>query len=108
MVLVSGRFWPVNRGEEVITGHHASGVTQGVLLADVVADEALVGGVVEGGTQVARGEHLALADLRGLLHVQPLAVVLEQELVAPWDALKGYAVDGSGAVDSHAGGGLQT
>ena len=42
-------------------GHHASGVPEGVLLADVVADQALVVGVVKCGAQVSRGEHLALA-----------------------------------------------
>ena len=41
--------------------HHASGVPQRVLLADVVADETLVVGVVECGAQVSGGEHLALA-----------------------------------------------
>jgi len=89
------------------TWHHASSVPEGVLLADVVADEALVGCVVEGGPQVAGGEHLALADLGGLLDVQPLAVVLEQELVAPWNALEGDAIDGARAVDPHAGSGLR-
>ena len=45
----------------VCTWYHASSVTQSVLLADIVADELLVGGVVKGGSQVAGGEHLALA-----------------------------------------------
>jgi hypothetical protein len=90
-----------------VTWHHASGVSEGILLADIIADEPLVSGVVEGGPQVSWGEHLALADLGGLLHVQPLAVVLQQELVAAWDAFEGDAVDGTGPVDSHAGCSLQ-
>ena len=40
---------------------HASGVPQGVLLTNVVADQALVVGVVKCGAQVSGGEHLALA-----------------------------------------------
>ena len=42
-------------------GDHASGVAERVLLSDVVGDEALVVGVVEGRAQVAGAEHLALA-----------------------------------------------
>ena len=79
-----------------------------IFCADVMADEALVLGVVEGGTQVAGGEELALTNLSGLLHVQPLAVVLQQELVAARGILEGNAEHGTGAVNSHAGGGLIT
>lgn len=42
-------------------GDHAARVAQRVLLADVVADQALVVGVVERRAQVAWAEHLALA-----------------------------------------------
>lgn len=42
-------------------GDHASGVSQGVLLSNPVADELLILGVVEGCPQVSWGEHLALA-----------------------------------------------
>ena len=41
-----------------------------------------------------------------LLHVQPLAVVLQQEFVAPGEASDGDAVDGAGPVDAHAACGL--
>ena len=49
-------------------GDHASGVSEGVLLANVVADEALVVGVVKSGAQVSGGEHLALACIE-YLHI---------------------------------------
>lgn len=42
-------------------GDHSSGVTEGVLLPNPVADQTLIGGVVEGGPQVAGAEHLAFA-----------------------------------------------
>lgn len=51
--------WPTPRPPPC--PHHAAGVAQRVLLANVVSDQLLVGGVVKGGAQVAGGEHLALA-----------------------------------------------
>ena len=42
-----------------------------------------------------------LTNFSGLLDVHPLAVILQQELVAAWGVLEGNAVDGPGAKDSH-------
>ena len=42
-----------------------------------------------------------LTNLGGLLDVEPLAIVLQQELVAAGEALEGNAVDGTWAVDAH-------
>ena len=42
-----------------------------------------------------------LTNLGGLLHVNPLAVILQQELMAPWGILQGNAVYGSGPKHSH-------
>lgn len=44
----------------------------------------------------------------GLLHVQPLAIVLQQELVAAGGVLECDHEDGTGAEDTHAGRGLVT
>mmetsp|Transcript_14586 Transcript_14586/g.44089 ORF Transcript_14586/g.44089 Transcript_14586/m.44089 type:complete len:270 (+) Transcript_14586:281-1090(+) len=83
-------------------GHHAASVPQSVLLANPVADQLLVLGVVEGRPQVAGGKHFALADLSGLLHVQPLAVILQQKLVAARGVLERDDVAGAGAEHTHA------
>lgn len=86
--------------------HHTTGVAQSVLLTQVEVDQALVVGVVEGGAQVAGGEQLALTDVGGLLDVQPLAVVHQQELVGAGVALDGHNEHGAGTVHTHDGGGL--
>lgn len=44
----------------------------------------------------------ALTNLGGLLDMNPLAIILQQELVAPWSILQGNAVDGPGPKNSHA------
>ena len=38
----------------------------------------------------------------GLLHMHPLAIVLQEELVASWSILERNAVDGARTIDGHA------
>mmetsp|Transcript_15932 Transcript_15932/g.41305 ORF Transcript_15932/g.41305 Transcript_15932/m.41305 type:complete len:200 (+) Transcript_15932:264-863(+) len=63
--------------------HHPARVSQRVPLLQVVVDQALIVGAVRGGAEVPWGEELALADGFRLFYVQPLAVILQQELVRP-------------------------
>jgi hypothetical protein len=86
--------------------NHTSSVSQCVLILNVVVNELLVLWVVEGGPQVSWGEHFALSDGGGLLHVQPLSIVLKQELVASWSVLKGNAEYCPWSIDSHTRGSL--
>lgn len=51
----------VVRGTGWGRAYHAAGVAEGVLLANPVGDKLLVLRVVEGGTEVTGGKHLALA-----------------------------------------------
>ena len=46
-------------------------------------------------------------NFSGLLDVNPLAIILQQKLMAPWSILQGNAVNGSGTEHSHASGCLQ-
>ncbi len=48
-----------------------------------------------------------LTNFGGLLDVHPLAIVLQQELVATWSILEGNAVDGPGAENAHTSSSLQ-
>lgn len=93
---------------EKVTWNHATGVSQSVLLADIVADQPLVCSIIEGSPQIAWGEHFSFPNLSCLLDMQPLAVVLEQELMAAWETLDSYAVDGAWAVNSHTRSSLQS
>ena len=45
----------------------------------------------------------ARTNLEGLLDVQPLAVILQDEFLAAWGVLQRNAVDRARAVDAHAG-----
>jgi hypothetical protein len=88
--------------------HHSSGVSQSVLLSNVVADKTLIVRVVERGPQVSWREELALSDCGGFLDMQPLAVILEQELMASWGILEGNNKHGTWTVDSHTSSSLVT
>ena len=47
------------------------------------------------------GDLGGLTNLSGLLDMHPLAIILQQELVAAWGILQGNAVDGPGPKHSH-------
>lgn len=51
--------------------------------------------------KMSTAEMGVLTNLSGLLHVHPLAVILQQELMAAWGVLQGNAVDSSGPKHSH-------
>ena len=73
---------------------------------DTAAGAGKVGGPqrgVEWGEWGGRGggEAVVLTDFGGLLDMHPLAIILQQELVAAWGILEGNAVDGPGAKHSH-------
>ena len=53
-------------------------------------------------------EAVVLTNFGGFLDVHPLAIILQQELVAAWGILQGNAVDGPGAKYSHSCCCLQT
>ena len=53
------------------------------------------------GWEVKSAEAVVLTNFGGFLDVHPLAIILQQELVAAWGILQGNAVDGPGAKDSH-------
>eukprot|EP00963_Diacronema_lutheri_P004257 scaffold320_cov335-Pavlova_lutheri.AAC.34 len=80
-------------------GDHSPRVPERVLFSDPEVHQPLVVGIVEGCAQVSRREHLSFADLVGVLGVDPLSVVLEQELVGSGVSVDGDHVVGAGSVD---------
>lgn len=80
---------------------HSSRVSEGVLLAQVEADELLIGRVVKDGTEISRSKELALTNLSGLLDAEPLSIIHEEELKGARIALDGNHIDGTRAIDTH-------
>mmetsp|Transcript_4917 Transcript_4917/g.31449 ORF Transcript_4917/g.31449 Transcript_4917/m.31449 type:complete len:213 (+) Transcript_4917:243-881(+) len=80
--------------------NHASCVPERVLLSNPKVHKPFVVGVVKGCTQVTGREHLPFSDFVGVLGVNPLAIVLEQELVGPRVSVDGNDIVGARAIHS--------